>query len=630
METSAANLITNSSSNNLLTGSTSLIAGGDLFNSNSNSLDTGISFGSNSSSMPLSDGGNLVTDNSNTYTGAPTNAFVDGGGSVAFAGLGNVVIGNGKWQISDTSDKEAFASAYSLSTDELLTTIMNRLRDRLPASDISNNSSDSNPFANGNNPFGAGSLPSTPALDSLNSVNGSNPFASGDTSTTGSNPFASGDTSTTGSNPFAGGDTSTIGSNPFAGGDASTSGSNPFAGGDTSTVSNPFAGGDTSTGSNPFAGGNPFTSGSNPFAGGDASTGTNGAGQTPSFNILNLVFGGDSNLPFSTDTQSTGSSTPTTAETLQNVQLKISDFASVINSDTNNIFDAGNPTPLKTPSALLNLFKADMFSFNNGVNQANSNGSMITDSNNPFAAIAGDKPIPYDIVKVALGGILPFSGSDNIFNTNDGQLPIGYGNHDLGTGNATIGNANWDYGSANASIGNANWNWDSSYDNATIGNGNWNWDSSHDNTTIGNGNWNWDSTSANKTLGNGNWEFGNNNTTLGNSNWDFGTNNIVIGSGNHVFTNNSIVIGDGNWSVVIDNNSTDGMNVLANLDTLEQVMGVKGALDNMIGSAMGKMGQVFKDLGNFSESGSQTFDRLILSQGTNTSNNSGPCASLNS
>ncbi|MBA3924089.1 MAG: hypothetical protein H0X31_21285, partial [Nostocaceae cyanobacterium] len=147
---------------------------------------------------------------------------------------------------------------------------------------------------------------------------------------------------------------------------------------------------------------------------------------------------------------------------------------------------------------------------------------------------------------------------------------------------------------------------------------------------IGNGNWNWDSTSANKTLGNGNWEFGNNNTTLGNGNWDFGTNNVVIGSGNHVFTNNSIVIGDGNWSVVIDKNSTDGMNVLANLYTLEQVMGVKGALDNMIGSAMGKMGQVFKDLGNFSESGSQTFDRLILSQGTDTSNNSDPCASLNS
>nr|MBA3923930.1 hypothetical protein [Nostocaceae cyanobacterium] len=209
MEFSTANLITKSSSDNLLAGASSLIPSSDLLNINSKSLNTGISFGSNSSSMPLSNGGNLVTDNSNSYTDAPTNAFVDGGSSIAFADLGNIVIGNGKWQISDTTDKEAFASAYSLSTDELLTTIINRLRDRLPASDISNNSSDSNPFANGNNPFGAGSLPSTPALDSLNSVNGSNPSTGGDTSTTGSNPFAGGDTSTTGSNPFAGGDTST-------------------------------------------------------------------------------------------------------------------------------------------------------------------------------------------------------------------------------------------------------------------------------------------------------------------------------------------------------------------------------------------------------------------------------------
>jgi len=571
MEASTTNLISNTSSSNSLAGGSSLIAGSDLLNSNSNSLSTGISFGSNSSSAPLSTGStSVVKDDGNSYAGAPTNAFAGGGGSVAFSDPGNVAIGSDKWQLGGTIKKETFASAFSKTTDKLLSTIVKRLTNRLPASDSSNDTTGSNPFANGNNPYGTGSLPSTPALDSLNSADG-------------------GTTSTTGSNPLAGGTTSTTGSNPLAGGTTSTTGSSPLAGGTTST-------------------------------------GTDGTGKTPSFNILNVIFGGDSNLPFSTNTESTGSSTLSAGEILRNVQSDIRDFTSAINSDTNNPFDAGNPTPLKTPSALLNLFKADMFSFNNGINQANPDSSAITDGSNPFASIANGKPIPYDILKVALGGILPFSGSDNIFNTSDGQLPIGYGNHDLGTDNATIGNANWDYGKTNASIGNGNWNWTSSTNNATIGNGNWNWDSSHDNTTIGNGNWNWDSTSGNKTLGNGNWEFGNNNTTLGNGNWDFGTNNLVIGSGNHVFTNNSIVIGDGNWSVVIDKNSADGINVLASIDTLVQVMGIQDAINNMIGSVMGKMGQAFEGLGNLSGSGTQTFDRLILSQGTDSTSNSDPLA----
>ncbi len=581
MDASTSNLIGNSSTSNPLSGGSSLIASSDLLNTNSNSLSTGISFGSNSSSMPVSNGGtSVIKDDKNSYAGASTNAFAGGGGSVAFADPGNVAIGNDKWQLGGTIKKETFATAFSRTTDKLLTTVIKRLTDRLPASDTTNDSSGSNPFANGNNPFGTGSLPSTPALGSLNSVDGSNSVAGG-TSTTGSNPLASGGTSTTGSNPLASGGTSTTGSNPLAGGDTSTTGSGVTT------------------------------------------------GQAPSFNILNVIFGSDSSLPFSTGNESTGGSTVSTAEILRNLQSDIRDFTSAVNSDTNSIFDAGNPTPLKTPSALLNLFKADIFSFNNGINNASqlsAAGSTITDGSNPFASIANGKPIPYDILKVALGGILPFSGSDNIFNTPDGQLPIGYGNHDLGTDNATIGNANWDYGNTNASIGNGNWNWASTTNNATIGNGNWNWDSSHDNTTIGNGNWNWDSTSGNKTLGNGNWEFGNNNTTLGNGNWDFGTNNIVIGSGNHVFTNNSIVIGDGNWSVVIDKNSADGINVLASLDTLVQVMGIQDAINNMIGSVMGKMGQTFESLGNFSDSSAQTFDRLIVSQGSNSTSNSDPFA----
>jgi hypothetical protein len=377
-------------------------------------------------------------------------------------------------------------------------------------------------------------------------------------------------------------------------------GGNPFNG------ENPVAGG-----GNPFAGGeNPFTSGENPFAGG-------GASQQPSFDISQFVFGNDDKLTFLTGDGSVPELS--SSEILKTVQANILNVTEILNSG--NLFGDGNNTPLQTPSDLLKLFRNDMFSFNSGVNAVSelaSGDSSSTDGSNPFLSLfsggSQDQEIPFDILNVALEGILPFNGKDNVFSTPEGELPIGYGNNDFGTDNATIGNANWDYGNGNATIGNGNWLWDSSTNNATIGNGNWNLDASHDNTTIGNGNWYWNSTSDNTTLGNGNWSFGNNNTTLGNGNFDFGSNNTVIGSANKVFTSNSIVIGNGNWSLVIDKSSAGANDFMTQLNTWVSVMGVKDATDNLIGSVMGKLGEAFEPLtGDVSASGSKTFDRLFLS-----------------
>ncbi|MGI8503621.1 MAG: hypothetical protein ACR2LR_21190 [Hassallia sp.] len=493
-----------------------------------------------------------------------------------FAIVGNVVVGNGQWISNNESTPEGVSSALTASVEQLLDSVIVKLRNRLPLSDAGNNSSDSNPFANGNNPFGDGNQPSAPGLD-LSNVSGENPFASGE------NPFASGE------NPVAGGE------NPFA------SGENPFASGE-----NPFAGGE-----NPVASGeNPFAGGENPFAGG-------GANQQPSFDISQFVFGNDDKLAFLTGDGSVPQLS--SSEILKTVQANILNVTEILNSG--NLFGDGNNTPLQTPSDLLKLFRNDMFSFNsgvNGVNELKSGDSSYTDGSNPFLSLfsggSQDKEIPFDILNVALEGILPFNGKDNVFSTPEGELPIGYGNHDFGIGNATIGNANWDYGNANATIGNGNWLWDSSTDNATIGNGNWNLDASHDNTTIGNGNWYWNSTSDNTTLGNGNWSFGNNNTTLGNGNFDFGSNNTVIGSGNKVFTSNSIVIGNGNWSLVIDKSSAGASDFLTQLNTWVSVMGVKDATDNLIDSVIGKLGQAFEPLTHdLTASGTDTFNRLFLS-----------------
>ena len=553
------------------------------------SLSTGIS-------NPLAVNDNLLTGSlSTSFSGSSSlseiedsskSSFQNIGGSSSnsttviksnpFAIVGNVVVGNGQWISSNETTPESVSSAFAGSVEQLLDSVIVKLRNRLPLSDAGNGSSDKNPFADGNNPFGDGNQPSAPGLD-LSNVSGENPFA-------GSENLVAGD-----ENPFAGSENLVAGSENLVAG-----GENPFASGE-----NPFAGSE-----------NPFASGENPFAGG-------GANQQPSFDISQFVFGNDDNLTFLTGDGSVPQLS--SSEILKTVQANILNVTQILNSG--NLFGDGNNTPLQTPSDLLKLFRNDMFSFNSGVNAVNqlaSGDSSYTDGSNPFLSLfAGgsqDKEIPFDILNVALEGILPFNGKDNIFSTPDGELPIGYGNHDFGSKNATIGNANWDYGNANATIGNGNWLWDSSTDNATIGNGNWNLDASHDNTTIGNGNWYWNSTSDNTTLGNGNWSFGNNNTTLGNGNFDFGSNNTVIGSGNKVFTSNSIVIGNGNWSVVIDKSSAGASDLMTQLDTWVSIMGVKDATDNLVNSVLSKLGEAFEPLtGDLSASGTKTYDRLFLS-----------------
>jgi hypothetical protein len=530
---------------------------------NDNLLTGGLSTSiSSSSSLPIIENGN----NSNSTTVIKSNPF---------AIVGNVVVGNGQWITSNETIPESISLALTSAVDQLLDSVIVKLRNRLPLSDAGNGLNQGNPFANGNNPFGDGNQPSAPGLV-LNAsgenlvVGGENPFASGEI------PIASGE------NPFVSNE------NPFV------SGENPFASGE-----NPFASGE-----------NPFASGENPFAGG-------GANQQPSFDISQFVFGNDDKLTFLTGDGSVPQLS--SSEILKTVQADILSVTKILNSG--NLFADGNNTPLQTPSDLLRLFRNDIFSFNSGVNAVNelaTGDTSYTDGSNPFLSLfAGgsqDKEIPFDILNVALEGILPFNGKDNVFSTPDGELPIGYGNRDFGTDNATIGNANWDYGNGNATIGNGNWLWDSSTDNATIGNGNWNLDASHDNTTIGNGNWYWNSTSDNTTLGNGNWSFGNNNTTLGNGNWDFGSNNTVIGSGNKVFTSNSIVIGNGNWSVEIDKSSAGARDLMTQLNTWVSVMGVKDATDNLVNSVLGKLGEAFEPLTHdLTASGTKTFDRLFLS-----------------
>jgi hypothetical protein len=601
---------------------------------------------STGSSNPLAVNDNLLTGSlSTSFSGSSSlaeiedssnSSFQNIGGSSSnsttviksnpFAIVGNVVVGNGQWITNSENTPEGVSSALTASVEQLLDSVIVKLRNRLPLSDAGNSSSDKNPFADGNNPFGDGNQPSAPGLD-LSNVSGENlvvsggenPFASGENLVvSGENPFASGENLVvSGENPFASGENLVVsGENPFASGEnLVVSGQNPFASGENLVASgeNLVAGGENSfaSGENPFASGeNPFTSGENPFASG-------GANQQPSFDISQFVFGNDDNLTFLTGDGSVPQLS--SSEILKTVQANILNVTEILNSG--NLFADGNNTPLQTPSDLLKLFRNDIFSFNSGVNAVNdlaSGDSSYTDGSNPFLSLfsggSQDKEIPFDILNVALEGILPFNGKDNVFSTPEGELPIGYGNHDFGSKNATIGNANWDYGNANATIGNGNWLWDSSTRNATIGNGNWNLDASHDNTTIGNGNWYWNSTSDNTTLGNGNWSLGNNNTTLGNGNFDFGSNNTVIGSGNKVFTSNSIVIGNGNWSVVIDKSSAGASDLMTQLDTWVSIMGVKDATDNLVNSVLGKLGEAFEPLtGDLSASGTKTYDRLFLS-----------------
>ncbi len=512
-----------------------------------------------------------------------------------FASFGNIVVDDGKWIIGKETTPEQFSSTTKATVEKMVDSVFVKLREKFPLTDTSDSKIEANPFANGNNPFGNSNVAATNYLQSQGK----------------SNPLP-----TAGVPDFL---TSTQGKSLTSTTDKQvTSGSNPISG----SSNNPFTGAGTN---NPFASGSNQISGSsnNPFSS-TAKDSNSGGSTTQSFDFLKVIFG--DSVPSlnnsSNSSSNTNKTTTSNTEVLKNVENHLINLTATINSPAGNqLFNGGNNTPLQSPSDLLNLFKSDIVSFNIPANSV----SQVAGGNNPFTTLfAGSgndsqvKP-PVDLLKVVLNGLLPFDGSDNIFQDSDGKLPIGHGNNDFGKNNASIGNANWNYGNHNASIGNANWNWDSSKNNATIGNGNWNLDSSHDNRTIGNGNWDWESTNHNKTLGNGNWNIGSNNTTLGNGNWDFGSNNTVIGTGNWVFTNNSLVIGNGNWSVIVDKSAANSGNFLSKLENLVFSLGIKYTADHLIDSVMSRMGEAFMPLtGSLSKTGMESYNNLIVSHGNHS------------
>ncbi|BAY84156.1 hypothetical protein NIES267_36520 [Calothrix parasitica NIES-267] len=563
--------------------------------------------------------------------------------------IGNIVIGNGQWIVDDETTQESLTAEVKADVDGRIASLFDKLRDRLPLNETEeeagNPFTEENPFANGENPFGEeeftpppgyenSPLPSQDVVDDIKSVedynsteeveNGNpvvedynptveveseNPVIEDSNSTEeveNGNPVVEDYNPTVeveNENPVVEDSNSTEeveNGNPFAGGE----GDNPFAGGEGD---NPFAGGE---GENPFAGGE----GENPFAGGE------GENPSQSFDLLGMIAGED--LPFINTSEGdyNYSAIPnqSTAETLRTIRDNLLRFNA--NLSYPGAFGDGNETPLQTPNDLLTLFRNDMFSFNN---TANSFQELVGDDNpfssgeyNPFGEGTLAEEIPFDILNVALDGLLPFNGSENVFSTSEGEIPIGNGNQDFGSENAVIGNANWNYGNLNATIGNGNWNWDGTSNNSTVGNGNWHLDFSVDNKTVGNGNWYWDSSSQNTTLGNGNWYFGDNNTTIGNGNWDFGNNNTVIGNGNRVYTDNSIVIGNGNWSVVVDKSAEIADDLLGELETIAMGVGVKQSADMLVDSVMNKMGEIFQPLTeDFDESALNTYNEQFIDSG---------------
>jgi hypothetical protein len=519
-------------------------------------------FGGNTGSSTFSSSGNtgLGVGTTNTFAGAANNPYAGGGGE-AFGSLGNVVVGNGEWIIGKEITPERFSKTISFTVDEMVDSVIGKLSNRLSESGINTSYSRENPFAGGNNPFGT---TNAPALDYLRQAYGTDfPIPN-----SASNFLTS------------------VYSQTLPGGTGTTS-----AGG-----SNPFA----NTGTTSAGGSNPLVSGGNT---------TTGGGTTQSLDIVSVLFGD------SLSSGTTGSAPRSSSETLRVVQDSLLNFTKTVNSATGKRLFSGNNTPLQSPSDLLTLYKNDIISANSGISNVNDLAGGGSDPyNNLFGGSGTGNQAPTDILYTVLGGLLPFSGTDNIFNTPEGGIPVGYGNRDFGVDNAVIGNANWDYGQYNASIGNANWHWDSSKNNATIGNGNWHLDSSQNNRTIGNGNWYWESTKDNITLGNGNWSFGNNNTTIGNGNWDYGSNNTIIGNGNQVFTSNSIVIGNGNWSVIIDKSATGAGDFLGKLDNLVLSIGIKDAADNLVNSLFTKFADAFQPLtSDFSATNRQTFDSLFYS-----------------
>jgi hypothetical protein len=624
-------------------------------------------------SNPLDQSANLLTStslsgeanflaNSSPLTISNSSAFRSSSSSGSSSLGGNIIIGNGEWVIKGI-EQDKFASLTEKTLDSFTSTIFDRLNDKyisengdkLTGSGVSNE----NPFANGNNPFGEGNMPALPALDLLKSQYGENfPLPSGDASnavggTDNSNPSTdnissiglAGDdnivvTGDGSENPSESSATPAIDDSntvaiaqvnpefiPANSDNQNAGNSDPFANG-SSGEDNPFANGGSSEG-NPFDNGG--SSEGNPFATGGSGEGNPLPGATSSFDITSIL--GDT---------STGSD----KETLSKVLDFTTNFAGSLDSIGSNIpFGnvSSNESPFETPSDLLRLFRSDMASFGLTVDSFTN----FTGENNPFAGsdnpFAGTNPFANNegegglaeqegrLIKFlgwALDGLLPFTGRPNVFQTPEGELPLGYGNRDFGSGNATIGNANRDYGSNNGSIGNNNWNWDSSTNNASIGNGNFNFGSY--NKTVGNGNWTLDHSSDNNTFGNGNWNIGSDNSTLGNGNFNFGSNNLVIGNGNRVFTSNSIVIGNGNWSVVMENTASNLVNIssiLEKMDTFALGSEIKGVVDDLVGTTVRKMGNLFSGLTeDFDDSQKQTFDNVICEKDTYSLEN--PFASL--
>ncbi|WP_193196606.1 hypothetical protein [Nostoc sp. MG11] len=282
--------------------------------------------------------------------------------------------------------------------------------------------------------------------------------------------------------------------------------------------------------------------------------------------------------------------------------------------------DAGSKLQQLVSNRLKLVLGEDFFKNTNKAFASGGNPPISGGGSNPFAG-AGSLPqrSPFEPLREVIGDNIPFSGNNSntgssgkpVANAgsppfNASNAPVGNGNRNFGSGNATIGNFNSNYGSDSATIGNGNWNFNKN--NATIGNGNWLF--GKDNATLGNGNWYWDDGSNNATLGNGNWQFGSDNATIGNGNWDFGDNNTVIGNGNWIFTSGNKIVGNGNW-IVDDDNTT-----IAGLESFPQ--GVRDDVDNLINSLIGRIGKDFVGLtGNLEVSDAQTFNRLILSKGTN-------------
>ncbi|MGF1672071.1 MAG: hypothetical protein ACFCUV_00105 [Rivularia sp. (in: cyanobacteria)] len=518
--------------------------------------------------------------------------------------IGNIVIGNGQWIIENETMRKSLISEVRTDIDERIDSLFTKLRDRLPLDEKKQESAgnpftEENPFADGKNPFGEGEFTPPPAYQGLQSSMGENfPLPSQEIvdnikSVQDENLVLEEEKLSTdnSNNSF----TNYQDSNSIEDNEGKSSESQQVSSEDINPIVND-------------QGGNPFAENEN----GESS---------PSFNIVGMIGGED--LPFlnAGENESSYSTIPnqSTAKTLRTVRDSLLKFNANLNYP--GTFGNGNNTPLQTPNDLLTLFRNDMFSFNNS---ANSFQELVGDDNpfasgefNPFGEGTLAEEIPFDIINVALDGLLPFNGSENVFSTPEGEIPIGNGNQDFGSDNAVIGNANWNYGSDNAIIGNGNWNWDGTSNNSTVGNGNWHLDFTTDNKTVGNGNWYWDSSSENTTLGNGNWHFGENNTTIGNGNWNFGNNNTIIGNGNRVYTDNSIIIGNGNWSVVIDKSAEIGDGILGELETIAMGIGVKKSADMLVDSVMNKMGEIFQPLTeNFDESALNTYQEQFLDSGS--------------